>query len=383
MKTKIIWIILLITSTHISYSQTFTTKELLPDTCNHDLFFRLESSTFFKNNEYFSPYSWGYTWPGFYLKPMIQYYITPSTRLSFGYFFQKFFGWNNFFRTTPIFSVQQRITPHLNLVFGNIYGTTNHQVDEPLLRFDRYILNNIEYGIQLIYNDSTNLASDTWLNWERFIYFNSTVQEHIQFGHSQEYCFMDFPDIKITIPFQLLIYHRGGHLITPIPILTTANAMYGFRFYRPLAKDKYFTIETLMYLYQGLNVPDTSSNHLPYRSGDAYYIKFGFKSPHTSLWVGMWMPTKFIAPEGEYLMLDISDIYTSYYKFSRFMFVGKISWHHSLSKYIHVEVNAGFYFDTWLNNFAYYYGLYFTTNQPFYLGKINPQRVRKKDLVFF
>ncbi len=377
----IIWITITL-ATPVTHAQTFITREFLPDTCDKDLFFRLETSMFFKNNEYFTPYTAGYTWPGFYLKPTLQYYITPTTRLSLGYYFKKFFGWDNLFRTTPIFTIQQRITPNLNLVFGNIYGTENHQIDEPLLRFDRYMLDHIEYGIQLLYDDTTHFQSDTWLNWERFIYFNSTVQEHIQFGHRQEYTFIDQPDIKITIPLQLLVYHRGGHLLTQMRILTTANAMFGFRFHKPLARHDYFTLETLMFLYQGLNVPDLGRNHLPFRSGDGYYLKFGYRNKSMCLMLGMWMPTKFIAPEGEYLMLNASETYSSYYEFSRFLFTGKFVFHRSFSQYIHVEVNAGFYFDPWLNNLAYYYGLYFTINQPFYLGKVNPHRVRKKDLVF-
>ncbi len=361
------------------FSQTFITREFLPDTCNHDIFFRLEASMFFKNNEYFTPYTASYTWPGFYLKPQLQYYLTPGTRTSIGYFFQKFFGWDKFWRTIPVFTVQQRLAPGVDLVFGNIYGTLNHGMEEALLRFDRYITKPMEYGIQLIYKQP-KFSGDTWLNWERFIYFNSTVQEEIQFGHNSLVQVMDYDDVKVRLPLQILVYHRGGHLLTPIRILTVANLMYGFEIDKPLPDGSVFTIEPLMFLYQGLNVPDTGRNVLPYKHGSAFYFKFKYTKRNLNAMIGLWMPTQFIAPEGEYLISDISEIYTSYYEFSRFLFIGKIAFHRQTAKYSHWEINAGFYYDPWLKNFAYYYGLYFTINQPFYFGKIHPEKVRLSDM---
>ena len=50
-------------------------------------------------------------------------------------------------------------TLNLTLRFGNIFGSLSHRISEPVFRFDRYFENNIEYGLQFLYNNSTFTCS--------------------------------------------------------------------------------------------------------------------------------------------------------------------------------------------------------------------------------
>ena len=173
------------------------------------------------------------------------------------------------------------------------------------------------------------------------------------------------------MPIQLLIYHHGGHLAVPDHILTVADGMSGMDIKIFTSREKFLSSQALIFVYKGLNVPDTGHNYLPYKSGNAFYYKLKWSCPRFKVTLGYWQAKQFIAPEGEYLMMNISEIYRSYHEPLRKMVIGKLGFDFNLSRYVKAELNAGFYYDLIIKNLAYYYGLYFTINQPFFMGKLS------------
>ncbi|MEA1986719.1 MAG: hypothetical protein U9N76_04440, partial [Candidatus Marinimicrobia bacterium] len=172
MKNKIIIILLLLFSINIIFADILETNKSLCDTCEKKIYLNFESTSFIKNNEYFHHFTKGYTGIGFFIKPTIEYYLTKNTKANLGIYLLKYSGVDNFTQSIPIFTIQHKLTKNTDLIFGNIYGTLNHKLEEPLFRFDTYYQNNIEYGLQLLHN-SKYLQSDIWMNWDKFIFNNS------------------------------------------------------------------------------------------------------------------------------------------------------------------------------------------------------------------
>ena len=131
-------------------TNTFLTREFLCDSCNKDLNLRFESSSFFKNNEYESDFANGFTGIGVMFKPTLEYYFNKSTKLNFGAFGLKYSGLDGLSQLVPIYQIHHKVTNGFELVFGSLYGNLNHDLAEPLYRFDRYYLDNVEYGVQML-----------------------------------------------------------------------------------------------------------------------------------------------------------------------------------------------------------------------------------------
>ncbi|MDA3904454.1 MAG: hypothetical protein PF484_00095 [Bacteroidales bacterium] len=354
--------------------QSFSSIEFLCDTCDRDISFRFESTSFLKNNEYFNDFSKGYTGIGFFAKPTIEYYLTKNTKATAGIYLLKYSGIDNFTQTIPIFSIQHKLTKNLELVFGSIYGALNHQIEEPVFRFDRYYQNNVEYGVQLLYNSSI-IESDLWLNWEKFIFTSSPYQEEFVFGNNTQLKVYQSNKLNIYLPIQLLISHKGGQIdSSPDPVASIVNGMTGINLNYKINKTNKLGFEPLIFIYQGWGLPDSGINSQAFKSGKALYFKINYKNKNFDSMLGYWSSDKFIAPRGEYLFQSVSDWNNTFSQDKRKLITAKIEIMKSVSKSVKLILKADAYYDVMNLDFAHSVGLYFVINESFFISNVKVKK---------
>ena len=368
----LLFLILLLAGECQAQSPAFRTYVPLYDSCSKALSFRFESSSFFKNNEYFNNFAYGYTGLGFYLEPTLEYYFTPKLRVNAGVYLLKYSGRDKFTQVIPIFRVQYQLAKPLELVMGNIYGTANHQMAEPLFRYDRYFQHHVEYGFQFLLNTAT-IHSDLWLSWEHYIMVGDTAQEHLVVGNSTIFRILRRPKgLSMSIPLQFLVAHKGGQLAPPPhkPMSTIFNGLTGIRLtYRFSAKSS-LEFAPQFLLYEGLHLPDPGEpNAQPFKNGWGSYTKLTYHHNQLHVMVGYWYAKRFISPHGEYLFQSVSEIHPTYSQEKRQLLTTKIWLDKTIYRNIKLETRFESYYDLMTHHLDYSYGLYIVINESFFLAK--------------
>ena len=291
----------------------FITRHTICDTCSKDFNFRLESSSFFKNNEYESDFATSLTGIGILLKPTIEYYFNKNTRLNLGSFGLKYSGLNSFSQIVPIYQIQHRITNGTELVFGSIYGNINHNLAEPLYRFDRYYFNNVEYGIQMLHK-SQYFDSDLWLNWEQFILEGDPFQEEFTIGTHSKLNIINKKNIELKGDVQFLVNHKGGEIDSYSgSSFYVFNGAFGWDFSFKTKRLSY-TIRPKYLYYKNTGLPDNRDVFKYYNEGNGVLFSGDIEHKYFYFESGYWNGNKFISPSGEYLYMSISNIANNLYK---------------------------------------------------------------------
>lgn len=350
-------------------SQDFDTRETLCENCDKELFFRIQSTSFLKNNEYFNDFAKGFTGIGFFVQSKLEYYVVKNTKLNAGIHFLKYSGIDNFSQVIPLFSVQQKLGKHLDLVFGNLYGTLSHRIKEPLFRFDRYYQDNVEYGLQFLYH-SKFITSDLWVNWEKYIFKKSPFQEKFTVGSVSDFTFFSNHKIKATIPLQMLFFHKGGQIDTSSkPISTIFNGAVGLDVKYLINNDNEISFEPLFFAYKGLSLPESGENSEQFSSGRAFYIKTKYRYKNANIGFGYWNSEKFIAPKGEYLFLNVSEHNPEFSQKQRKLITSQFSFSYRFSKSVNLVFIANAYFDLNNSDLSHSAGLYLLIDDSFLLYK--------------
>lgn len=368
----LLFVSLFFVTTSQAQSPVFQTYVPVYDSCGRSLNFRIESSTFFKNNEYFDNFAYGYTGIGFYVKPTLEYYFSPKIKINAGVYLLKFSGRNNFSQVIPILSIQYRLARPLQLVMGNIYGTANHELAEPLFRYDRFFQDHVEYGIQFLLN-TPFIHSDLWLSWEHYIMVGDTAQEHLLVGNSSYFKIIRAKKgFSLGVPLQFLIAHKGGQLAPPPrkPVSTIFNGLVGVRLGYHFSQKSRLELEPDFLIYDGLNLPGPGKfNAEPFKNGWGSYTKLTYDHRWLHAMIGYWYAERFISPHGEYLFQSVSEINPDFSQEKRELLTNKVWFDKTIYRGIKLEARIESYYDLMTHHLDYSYGLYIVVNESFFLTK--------------
>ena len=367
----LVWIFILISAqVLLAQNSAFRIFSPLCDTCNHDLSLRFEGSSFFQNNEYFDPFAMGLTGIGFYVQPTLEYYFMPNLKVNAGVFALKYSGLDHFSQVIPIFSIQYQAAKSLEIVFGNIFGTLNHNLEQPLFRYDRFYTNHVEYGMQFLLN-TKNIKSDLWLHWVHFILPGDTAPERLVVGNNTLIHLLSHKNFSVNLPVQFLFTHRGGQMEPgPHYVSTLFNGLTGLKFKYDLNSFSSLQFQPLIAFYHALNLPDPGRpGYQPFQNGFGLYPKIQYSFHHFNLMTAYWYGNKFIAPEGEYLFQSVSEINPNYTEAIRKLWVSRVWYNKTMGKYLNLEVRLSTYYDLHHQNLDYSYAFYMLINQNFFLGK--------------
>lgn len=204
--------------------------------------------TFFRDNEYSSKLTRGYSLPGLWLQPKLTYMPTRQIRLEMGAHALVFNGANRYpcyvyhdiatwkgnqyqsgAHVVPWVRAQAQFK-HLTVVLGDIYGGENHRFIDPLWNAETNLSQDPEMGFQLLW-DRPHLHADTWINWQSYIFEEDTHQEAFTVGSNWHIHYGDTAkNVRFSTPVQLLFHHRGGEQdTTAMGVQTLCNASVGAR----------------------------------------------------------------------------------------------------------------------------------------------------------
>lgn len=292
-----------------------------------DLYLKVRSLNFLKNNEYFNPITvspfnltgnlplpvdkslWieGYTLTGFFLRPELVYRATEKITVTTGIHLLKYSGMEKFAEIRPAVSASLSLGKNTTLTLGALDGSEKHLMFDPHFDRERMYNSNIEEGLQLR-TTGEHLFNDTWIDWENYIFPGDTAREVFTFGESFSWTTAPIADMfKVSFPVQLQFRHYGGQISNyPEKVTTFFNLAGGIRFDLEPASVR-FGKAGLEYLYF-INsiIPPRKDEILTH--GDALWIRLHYY--YKSLYAGLyyWNASDFFAPLG-------NSIYASVYKF--------------------------------------------------------------------
>jgi hypothetical protein len=330
------------------------------------LFLQIDNNNFVKNNEYFGQIAEGYTLLGFNLTPRMVYYPSSKVKLSVGGNFLTYYGRENEVEASLLLSFQYKLHPNLDFILGNIYGTVNHKLIDPLFNFERFLNQNIENGIQFLWN-SDRVFADLWLHWEQQILQNDPFQEKFNVGLSSHFLLIDQESYQISIPFQNLIRHEGGQINSNSeePLTTLFNNATGLCYSRPLHYKflHHLDITTYVVNYQDLS-PEKRQMYI---DGTASYTTLELRNNHIDFTLGYWYGKQFVAPIGNPIFESYSR--TKFYVEEpiRQLAIGKINYQKNVFKGINLGFRFEGYYDLIGSNMEYTWAAMVVFNERFFL----------------
>lgn len=189
---------------------------------------KIDNLSFFRDNEYSSKQTKGYSLPGLWVQPKLVYTPIRQIELELGAHALIFNGANKYpcyvYHDIGTWKGNQyqrgaHVLPwvrakaqfkHLTVVLGNIHGAQNHKLPLPLYNPENNLSQDPEMGFQLLW-ERKHIIADTWLNWQSYIFEEDTHQEAFTVGANWRVLY-NAPQRKVHwySPVNLVIQHRGG-----------------------------------------------------------------------------------------------------------------------------------------------------------------------------
>ena len=333
------------------------------------LFLQINNNNFIKNNEYFGPVVEGYTLLGFNLTPRLVYIPNSKLKLTTGANFLTYYGRENELEASLLLSFQYKLHPNLDFVLGNIYGTVNHRLIDPLLNFERFLDDNIENGIQFIWN-SNRIFADLWLDWEQQIIQNDPYQEKFNVGLSTNFLIIDKENYSISVPFQNLIRHEGGQINAnnDEPLTTIFNNATGLSVTKPIESKFINNINLTTYI---VNYQDLSpTKRQMYIDGTANYTTLELSNSFFDFTVGYWYGEQYVAPIGNPIFESYSRTEFFVEEPIRELLIGKLNYQKNVFDGINLGVRFEGFYDLIGENTDYTWTVMVVISEKFFLKNL-------------
>ncbi|MEI6143516.1 MAG: hypothetical protein WCP85_29840 [Mariniphaga sp.] len=264
----------------------------------------VDNVNFFKNNEYNSKVTTGYTLPGAWLRPKLVYYPDEKLRVEFGGHVLKFNGREEYFHLTPWLNVHYQATEKISIILGNLNSDGNHKLIEPLFEPERFLTSKPEAGLQLRYN-SKKFTTDFWIDWQQYIVNDDPLKEQFAFGTVINQKLIEKNNMVLSLPVSFYGLHRGGEIDTnPDPVKTYITVTPGLSF-------KEFSLKKIIREW-GINSYyslATYAENIPYytmKKGWGFYSNAYINTRYGGLTFAYWHGHQFFTPQGGYLYQCIS-----------------------------------------------------------------------------
>jgi hypothetical protein len=313
---------------------------------NPKLSLSVSSLSFFRNNEYFNPITEGYTLTGSHLRPLLVWKPFSSVEIKGGLFLSLWSGFDRGIVARPHFSVGLQLNNSTNLIVGSLSGSDHHNMFDPHFDSEKLYTAFQEEGLQLVHR-SGSVFSDTWINWEEFIFHGDNRREEFTFGGSFRYFTGSGSSVvRFELPVQLLAKHRGGQISNyTAPVETHLNFAAGPRIVFGNHTDGAggTGFDATVFLYS----VNTTLPGIPFESGKALWIRGDHTFGKVTATAGVWMSDNFYSPNGNMMFSSVSDYQAGVHLPQRTLLTGSVN-------YIN-EWEAGFL--SLLLGFDWYYDL--------------------------
>ncbi len=294
------------------------------DGCLGNWRYGVDVTTFFRNAEFFLPYTKGYTATGFFLNPYLKRKIGSHAQLTLGVHLAGVAGYDGLRKWQPLVRLEYEPHPHWRLVMGSLYGTLTHGLYEPMFDRERYIYAHQEEGVQILGEvpfGPCRLRTDTWVHWEELLEPWQSTQERFTLGSNNDLRLLELAmgegQLGVAMPFSFLGSHRGGQFTAlDTCIQTLMNENVGLRLYWEKPTSLSLRLDVPFFFYQDMS----PTKCMAYDNGWGMWPQLAFhcalpKGIGESRWcgdwqlrlqAGYWYGYQFIAPRGSYLFQSIS-----------------------------------------------------------------------------
>jgi hypothetical protein len=360
----------------LSYGQldnrVFEDRRNVEEIDSNKLFFGINLLGFVKDNEYDqyrNPVITGYTLFGYQFSPTLSYHVTKNIRVDGGIYLQKDFGNSTFSTIAPIFSVKYQ-KKYLSLIFGNLEGSLNHRLIEPLYNFERVLNNRLENGLQLqVMRD--DLFLDVWIDWQKMIYFNDPRQEQLTAGLNITKRILKGRSTQITAPIQVVARHQGGQINFRFsgPIETIGNSAVGLEVRHQSAGLVRETRFNGFYIYYKTLTQDLLQ---PFKDGSGVYFNATASTKYGLDVMGsFWYGHEFITVEGGRIYPSVSVAnYTQQHHLMK-LFIVRFLYNLKIREGLYASARIEPYYDFYLKSTQTSYGVYLNFRDRFFLWKRN------------
>lgn len=355
----------------ITISPSYLTTRNIFFTDSSSLYFNFFNTNFVWDDEFFNDIYEGYTLIGYFLTPQLEYHFTPNLKADVGVHLLKYSGINSYSSVIPTYSVTYH-TSDFALIMGNIYGTINHRLPEPMMFHERFFTHNLENGVQTIINKERFYA-DAWVDWLNFIFPNDAQQEKLTGGISTEISIIKNKGWDISIPASSIISHQGGQIDTSSAHMKTLlNSALGLRLSKEL---NYKILDKASFDVQYINFIDNSptiESLYPKGRGVLSKIKLGWKDSFFEL--GYWKAHQYLSMLGNPLYQCVSEKSTAFNKTDRELLTAQLFYSKTIYNGIYLGLTGATYYDIRDNYLDYAVGLTLIIKNNFLIHRFNSQK---------
>ena len=203
----------------------------------------VDALAFFRDNEYKSMLTDGYTLPGAWVRPKLEYDPNSHIHLELGVHALFFDGANRYpcyayhdighwkgnqyqsgAHVLPWFRAQAKMQG-VSVVLGDIYGDTSHDIVTPLYNREQVMSADPEMGAQILVSHR-GFSMDAWVNWQSYQFKEDTHQEAFTVGVTARQRLSGSTSILLNA----LAQHRGGEQDIPdlhLGVQTICNGSIG------------------------------------------------------------------------------------------------------------------------------------------------------------
>ena len=333
----------------------------------------VDATTFFRDAEFFLPYTKGYTATGFFLNPYLKRPIGQHAQLMVGVHLAGVAGYDGIRNWQPLVRLEYEAFPNWRIVMGSIYGTLAHGLFEPMFDRERYIYDHQEEGVQILGKLSFGpfrWQTDTWVHWEELLEPWQPTQERFTLGSNNTVTLLDVvrdeSNLGVLLPLSFLGSHRGGQFTSlDTCIQTLFNENVGLRFYWAKHERKSLQLDLPLFFYQDMS----PTKCMAYDKGWGVWPQLTLNSPlsrqkkrwygdwQMQLQAGYWYGYQFIAPRGSYLFQSISWHDAHFAVPEREMLTAKVALENRYGK-LSLGLDAEFYYDLIVNKMDMALGVY-------------------------
>jgi hypothetical protein len=357
-------------------------SELFPQLDNSSLFYnndvdsmvekkwyaKIQNLNYMKDNEYSGTIADGYTQFGFQLNPQLGYQMTKNLSVEGGIFLMKDFGNDQFTTIAPTFTFRYQ-KKDFKMIFGNIDGSLNHKLIEPLYNFERLITNRLESGAQFIVNKK-RFDLDAWIDWQKAQYRLSNNREKLWVGINANLIKLTKNNLELSLPFQGTILHTGGQLDTSRMKMIrhvnfSAGLVFEYKVNRPHIQNIHLDAR---YVGAQRELYDTVVFK---KNGDGLMANIGITAYNTNLLFTYWYGNNYMSDYGGFLYSSESssvNFARSYQKF-RSLIIMRLTKTIDLAPSVHLTLRLEPYYDINFGFLEYSFGFYINYDGKFRLGK--------------
>ncbi|MCF8231609.1 MAG: hypothetical protein K9J27_05410 [Bacteroidales bacterium] len=346
-----------------------TSAQNAQEKAERKLSLQVDNLNFFRNNEFFSGLTEGYTLLGFHITPTVRYHLRDKLTVKGGLHALKYSGRENFRKVSPYFGLQYRFSPGFSMTIGSHSIKNRHRLVNPIFSVERKIDAYVENGLNFLYS-KPDFYGNIWLDWEQFIYRNDPFREKFTAGGSFDWRVTSAASkVKLSIPMQFLVRHKGGQINdTGLPTTSvfnyTSGAKLGYSFSHSFIRQA-----GINFLYLGYRELSDKDINL-YKNGKALYPLAEARSEYSRLRIGYWHARKFYAPLGHPMFQNIAKEDATSGKKKRRMLTAGFRYRRQVLEGVVISVDWDNYINTGNGDWNYTYALSVSFQEEFFLKKL-------------